>query len=88
MSKFQALKWAVLCIALAILFGVIHLSMCIAPFLILALVFGCISGAKYYRDYNLAHTASKAPPTAQLMPPMTSPGSHRLFVPDPLDRRP
>ena len=54
-----------------------------------ALLYGCIWLYKYDRDQRLVGQAkleAKQAPEA-IMPPMSSPGSSRLFVPPPLNRQ-
>lgn len=61
------------------------LSVCMFLF---SLIYGCIWFGKYLRDLKLIAAARDAAHTepAQIIPDMTTPGSHRLFVPKPLER--
>jgi hypothetical protein len=87
-SKTRALVVAVLCFIAGVpfLFGG-ELAMLTFMFWVYALIYGCIWYYKYQRDQKIivASQVTKQEPI-EVTPPMTSPGSHRLFVPNPLDR--
>jgi hypothetical protein len=56
-----------------------------------ALIYGCIWCYKFCRDMDIRIKAeqdyyNRQAQTAKIMPPMTTPGSRRLFVANPLDR--
>ncbi len=89
MSKAAALGYALLCVGLAVSCYVIHLSICGSSFLFIALPLGGLWLYKFTRDRSIIRNAriEAAREPAQLAPSMTSPGSERLFVPPPLDRR-
>src|SRR5436189_208545 len=58
----------------------------IYPFAV-SLIYGCIWFYKVHRDQRLARQSQAVhQPSVQVMPEMTTPGSKRLFVPQPLDR--
>jgi hypothetical protein len=87
-SKTRALMVAILCFIAGVpfLFGG-ELAMLTFMFWCYALIYGCIWYYKYRRDLKIIATSevTKQEPV-EVMPPMTTPGSSRLFVPKPLDR--
>jgi hypothetical protein len=87
MSKTQTLIWAIVCIGGAIFWFMVNLAILGAFCLMVAAVFGLWTAFQRIRDYGLAHAVEAAQDTSELTPPMTSPGSKRLFVPQPLDKR-
>lgn len=89
MSKGKTIAWALFCVVLAILLAYINLGI-IAPVpLIYAGFLGCIAAYKIVRDRGIIQRTriGSEHPAKALMPPMTSPGSNRLFVPPPLEHR-
>ena len=73
---------------LAILLAYINLGV-IAPVpLIYAGFLGSIAAYKFHRDRGIIQRAriGSEHPAKAITPPMTSPGSNRLFVPQPLER--
>jgi len=86
--KRRAAVIAVLCTlaALPFLFNP-DLAMFGLMFLMYAVIYGCIWLYKFNRDKRLqAGTQTATRQAAVIEPPITSPGSHRLFVPPSLDR--
>jgi hypothetical protein len=85
MSRSKFRNMTIFCIAVAVLCAVLNISYCTGGFFIAAAFFGLIYAALKLRDYQTVKTAdTKAaqPPTRQAeLPPMTSKGSSRLFVP-------
>jgi hypothetical protein len=88
MSKGKALSLA----AIALLFAALLMPVqfgCAAPFLGIALFYGAVAYYKHVRDVKIIHQAEQeqlAAPAPMVLPPMTTKGSNRLFVPPPLDR--
>jgi hypothetical protein len=90
-SRGRAAVIAVLCFIAAFAtlpLGADFSSVTLGMFLF-SLIYGCIWFGKYLRDLKLIAAARDAAYTepAQIMPDMTTPGSHRLFVPKPFDRQ-
>jgi len=88
-SKRRAATIAILCLLASIPFffdpvwAMIGLTL-----LMYALIYGGIWFFKFRRDRRLLDSANIAQQQpAEIEPPVTSPGSSRLFVPPPLDRR-
>jgi hypothetical protein len=88
MSKIKTIAWAVFCVVLAILLAYIQLGIFSIVALTYAGFLGCIAAYKFVRDRGIIqHTRIESEhPAKAIMPPMTSPGSNRLFVPQPLER--
>ena len=90
MSKTQALGWALGCLIAGPLLIFTHLPMfvfCGGSALTSGIIFAIIWCYKFSRDRGIIQNARlEAEQEPALMPPMTSPGSSRLFVPPPLDR--
>jgi len=89
MSKRQALKNVAICLGLAALFFIIQLSGCGTIFLLLAIwpfLVWCVKFARDQQRIGKLREASEQPPATLPVPPMSSSGSSRLFVPPPLDR--
>lgn len=91
LSKRRAINLALLCVVLSVLFTVWFLPPCLLGSVLLGLIFGGIWLAKHERDFQYIIAAKADAEQALLAPPapplMTTPGSQRLFVPPPLDRR-
>jgi hypothetical protein len=90
MSKTATIGCAVVCLVTAFACNVIHLPLFIPIFVTWGLVFGCIYAYKFIRDRSIM-SASRLPahygPILKAPPAMSSEGSTRLFVPQPLERR-
>ena len=89
MSKLQALGWAIVCGVIAICCHAIGLSYFDAAALIGSIGFLLLFLSKVWRDSQIAaNTETDNTGDQHILPPtMSSPGSHRLFVPDPLEDR-
>ena len=89
MSKRQALANVAICLGLAAVFFILQLSGCGTFFLLLAIWPAMVWCVKFARDQHRIDKlrGEGEQQQATLPPPMTSPGSSRLFVPPPLDRR-
>lgn len=88
MSKGKALSLAAIAVLFAVLLLPVQLG-CSAIFLGIALFYGLVFYYKHSRDTKIIHQAEQeqlAAPAPMLLPPMTTKGSNRLFVPPPLDR--
>ena len=95
-SKTRALVIAVLCFIAGVCVIPIGIALTSDPagglasvyMFIWSLIYGCIWFYKFKRDQRIIERAKaqSTQPAAQIMPDMTTPGSHRLFVPNPLDR--
>ena len=87
-SKLRAAVVSILCFIAALPFLSTRLSFLAAMFLGWSIIYGCIWFFKFYRDQQIIEQskleAEQEP--KQLTNEMTSPGSSRLFVPQPLDR--
>ncbi len=82
MSKTQTLVWTIVCSMGGIFCLVIGLGMVSPACFIVAAAFGMRWGFQLMRDYGLSHAVDEATPDkAELTSAMTTPGSHRLFVP-------
>ena len=89
MSKPQTLVWAIGCGIVAVCcYAINGLALFGTAALIAAVGFGLLWLAKYRRDVNLVAEAriDHGEQGKTLASVMTSPGSSRLFVPEPLDR--
>ena len=75
---------------LTIFFFAINLALCAAPFLAYGLLFAGIWFYRFSRDQRIiaeSRTVEQETPMPGMIPlTMTSPGSGRLYVPEPLDR--
>ena len=86
----------------ALLLGLVFLSVALVTlptpgavfgwvFLVIALGYLAIAGYKLYRDWYIVSQAEAervaAAQRPQALPPMSSPGSRRLFVPPPLKNK-
>lgn len=91
-SKRAAVTVTIFCAGMAMVLFIAQAAACAWPFLMGAVVYGCIAYFKQARDVKIVHESRQVQQqntTAdQLPPPMSSPGSHRLFVPPPLQHRP
>lgn len=89
MSKAKTLAWAVFCIGLFILLSSVNMGYLGFLFLPWGLILSCIAAYKFIRDRGIISQAEEtnAQPRRLEAPAMTSKGSSRLFVPEPLDRR-
>ena len=89
MSKSQTLVWAIGCGIVAVCcYAINGLALFGTAALIAAAGFSLLWLAKYRRDVNLVIEArtDHGEQRKALAPVMSSPGSSRLFVPEPLDR--
>lgn len=88
MSRSQTLAWAVLSFAAGILCYAISLAIFGQAAFIVAVCFIGVWLYKLIRDRRIINQAQLTSGREEkiLPPPMTSPGSSRLFVPQPLDR--
>ncbi len=88
MSKSKAMLYAAVAALVACLFLPMQLYACFWVFLFVAAIYGCIGYYKHRRDSRLVQQVLQEQATAShelVLPPMTSKGSNRLFVPPPLD---
>ena len=89
MSKLKALTLTILFAVQAVTFYLTHNT----PFMVIAIVgtllFLSVWTAKHHRDRNIEKQArlerTKTAQASQCLPPMTTKGSHRLFVPPSLE---
>lgn len=89
MSKGKATLYAAIALLIGCLFLPTQIYGCFWVFLVIAAIYGGIAYAKQRRDMKLmAETMQehRAAPTPMMLPPMTTKGSNRLFVPPPLER--
>lgn len=90
MSKYQTLALALLLLGATVLVALSPLYFCIVVPIIGVLMFGSLTTYQYVRDWHIINKArTDTTASSMLLPPpaMTSPGSTRLFVPPPLERR-
>ncbi len=81
---------AIVLLGLAIALAQTSIGGCALILVFMALVYGGIAAYKYQRDFNIIADAKVMDirlNQAHIAPPMSSPGSTRLFVPPPIDRR-
>lgn len=87
MSKGKAIAFAITALFIASLFLPAQLYGCSGPFLLIALFYGAVAWYKHLRDVRIVKEAETRKPAAASemeLPPMTSKGSNRLFVPQSL----
>ena len=94
MSKARALTWAIGCgLAAFCCFGLCRGTfgasavVCGMSALMATAYFFCLWLTKYVRDADLKAQSGPKDEYEPIAPPITSPGSSRLFVPGPLDRQ-
>lgn len=87
MSKTQTLIWTIVCVGAAIFCLVIGLGIVSPACFVVGAGFGLRCCYQFLRDYGLAHAVDESQDKVEATPMITSPGSNRLFVPPPLDKR-
>ncbi len=90
MSKQQTLSLALLLLGAFVLLALSPFYVCTGVPLIGVLIFGSLTTYQYMRDWHIINKArTDTTASSMLSPPpaITSPGSTRLFVPPPLERR-
>jgi hypothetical protein len=90
MPKGKALLLCILCAVSGVICYTNNTTTPIWAFMVVAALFLSVWAYKFFRDRSIVMQArlerEQAPQTSSLIPSMTSKGSRRLFVPQPLEK--